>query len=179
VTCVIFPVKIRLPVTVTQLLYRTFVVLRLCDYTDPPKRWHISLSLETAPLVGVLLLLATTTIDGSVIRLGIAGENGVRPYDVLALFIILVRIFLLHETRALHVVDFSLFVEGLHCHCLGLHWRLAFSRILGRTERRIVRTQASFLSLLFFLYLWCNIRQRESMAQSTLNEADQRGALGW
>jgi hypothetical protein len=94
VTCVIFPIKLPLPNKITRLLYRTFVVLRLCDYSeDPPERWHISLSLETAPFIGVILLLATTTIDGSVIRLGIAGEDGIRPYDVLALFIILVREF--------------------------------------------------------------------------------------
>lgn len=42
-------------------------------------------------MAGVVLLLATTTIDGSVLKHGIVGEEGVRPYDVLVLFISLVR----------------------------------------------------------------------------------------
>jgi hypothetical protein len=95
VALVIFPIKVPLPFAVSRLLYKTFVALRICDYSDEPQgRWHVWLSLETAPFIGVLLLLATTTIDGSVIGHGIAGENGIRPYNVLALFIILVRRYL-------------------------------------------------------------------------------------
>lgn len=58
-------------------------------------RLAVVLDLRTAPAAGVVLLLVTTTIDGSVLRQGIVGEEGVRPYDVLVLFISLVRIFLL------------------------------------------------------------------------------------
>lgn len=55
------------------------------------RRLSFPLDLRTAPVVGVILLLITTTIDGSVLRLGIVGEDGVQPYDVLVLFISLVR----------------------------------------------------------------------------------------
>ncbi|KAM0786511.1 hypothetical protein ACM66B_001969 [Microbotryomycetes sp. NB124-2] len=51
---------------------------------DP--RWKLVLDLRTAPVTGVVLLLITTTIDGSVLRLGIVGDESVRPYDVLVLF---------------------------------------------------------------------------------------------
>ncbi|ORY64732.1 hypothetical protein BCR35DRAFT_295125 [Leucosporidium creatinivorum] len=56
------------------------------------KRLSIPLDLRTAPVAGVVLLLITTTIDGSVLRHGIVGEEGVRPYDVLVLFISLAYI---------------------------------------------------------------------------------------
>lgn len=54
------------------------------------RRLSFPLDLRTAPVAGVVLLLITTTIDGSVLRHGIVGEEGVRPYDVLVLFISLV-----------------------------------------------------------------------------------------
>ncbi|KPV74497.1 uncharacterized protein RHOBADRAFT_44986 [Rhodotorula graminis WP1] len=65
--------------------------------TDAPtpvwnKRLSLVLDLRTAPVVGCIFLLATTVIDGSVVRLGIVGEDGVRPYDVLVLFISLAYI---------------------------------------------------------------------------------------
>ncbi|GAA5836006.1 hypothetical protein JCM5353_002212 [Sporobolomyces roseus] len=53
---------------------------------------HIPLDLRTAPIIGCLILLITTTIDGSVVRAGIVGEGGARPYDVLILFISLAYI---------------------------------------------------------------------------------------
>ncbi|KAK4045966.1 hypothetical protein OIV83_006477 [Microbotryomycetes sp. JL201] len=49
-------------------------------------RWKLVLDLRSAPVTGVILLLITTTIDGSVLRLGIVGDESVRPYDVLVLF---------------------------------------------------------------------------------------------
>lgn len=52
----------------------------------------IPLDLRTAPIIGCLILLITTTIDGSVVRAGIVGEGGARPYDVLILFISLAYI---------------------------------------------------------------------------------------
>ncbi|GAA5982506.1 hypothetical protein JCM11641_006138 [Rhodosporidiobolus odoratus] len=55
----------------------------------PKKRISLPLDLRTAPVVGCIFLLTTTVIDGSVVRNGIVGEHGVRPYDVLVLFIAL------------------------------------------------------------------------------------------
>ncbi|BEI93098.1 uncharacterized protein CcaverHIS019_0507260 [Cutaneotrichosporon cavernicola] len=48
-------------------------------------RPHLTLGLATAPVAGVLLLLASTCIPGSVIRGGIV--SGVRPYDIMTLFL--------------------------------------------------------------------------------------------
>ena len=50
-------------------------------------RWYFPLGLGTSPVIGVLLLLASTCIPGSVVRDGIVGTGGVRPYDIMTLFI--------------------------------------------------------------------------------------------
>ncbi|KGB80294.1 hypothetical protein I307_05781 [Cryptococcus deuterogattii 99/473] len=51
------------------------------------ERLHMPLDLRTAPVIGVLLLLASTCIPGGVVRRGIAGSGGVRPYDIMVLFV--------------------------------------------------------------------------------------------
>ncbi|BEJ16168.1 hypothetical protein CspHIS471_0507730 [Cutaneotrichosporon sp. HIS471] len=56
-------------------------VLHSPDHVRP----HLTLGLTTAPVAGVLLLLASTCIPGSVIRGGIV--SGVRPYDIMTLFL--------------------------------------------------------------------------------------------
>ena len=60
------------------------------DTLDKPV--YIPLTHVTAPVIGVLLLLATVTITGQQVRAGIAGDGGVYPYDVLALFLSLAYI---------------------------------------------------------------------------------------
>ncbi|ODO03470.1 hypothetical protein L198_02317 [Cryptococcus wingfieldii CBS 7118] len=52
----------------------------------PSKRVYIPIDLRTAPVIGVLILLAFS-IPGSVVRRGIVGSGGVRPYDIMTLFI--------------------------------------------------------------------------------------------
>jgi hypothetical protein len=54
------------------------------------ERVHFTLGLTTAPVIGVLLLLASTSIGGQVLRNGIVGIQGVKPYDIMTLFISLV-----------------------------------------------------------------------------------------
>ena len=54
------------------------------------KRHHFAIDLSTAPVIGVLLLLASTSIPGGVVRTGIVGSGGVKPYDIMTLFISLV-----------------------------------------------------------------------------------------
>jgi hypothetical protein len=54
------------------------------------KKHHFSIDLSTAPVIGVLLLLASTSIPGGVVRTGIVGSGGVKPYDIMTLFISLV-----------------------------------------------------------------------------------------
>lgn len=49
---------------------------------------YFELGLATAPVAGVLLLLASTCVPGSVVRGGIVGSGGgVRPYDIMTLFL--------------------------------------------------------------------------------------------
>lgn len=91
---VIYPVQIPLLNVVQRNLLRALRVTRILEpkTTDAlsQRRLYFPLSLETAPVIGVLLLLATTTINGSTIRLGVKGDENVKPYDVLVLFISLV-----------------------------------------------------------------------------------------
>lgn len=55
--------------------------------TSNGKRMQLVLGLASAPVAGVLLLLASTCIPGSVVRGGIVGNGGVRPYDIMTLFL--------------------------------------------------------------------------------------------
>ncbi|PWN22103.1 hypothetical protein BCV69DRAFT_246454 [Microstroma glucosiphilum] len=70
------------------------VPLTLGSSTSPrgSQRRYISLTHVSAPAIGILFLLATRTIGGEQIRLGIVGDGGVKPYSVLALFISLAYI---------------------------------------------------------------------------------------
>lgn len=92
---VIWPVHIPLPRVLQSLLLKLLKALRIIgnrEYDSLSSRTlRFPLSLETAPLIGVIILLASTTIDGSTIRLGVKGDENVKPYDVLVLFISLVR----------------------------------------------------------------------------------------
>ncbi len=56
------------------------------------KPMYVTIDHVSAPVIGVLVLLATTTIGGEQVRQGIVGEDGIEPYDVLALFISLAYI---------------------------------------------------------------------------------------
>ena len=56
------------------------------------KRYHFPINLSTAPVIGVFLLLASTSIPGDVVRTGIVGSGGVKPYDIMTLFISLVSL---------------------------------------------------------------------------------------
>jgi hypothetical protein len=93
---VIFPIRIPLPHFLSRLLLRVAVKCRIISEAERQEaegeRLHFTLSLLTAPLIGVVLLLATTTINGGTIRLGIVGDENVKPYEVLVLFISLVSI---------------------------------------------------------------------------------------
>jgi hypothetical protein len=55
--------------------------------------YDITLNIATAPVLGVLFLLATRSINGQSVRDGIMGEpsSGVEPYAVMVLFFSLVR----------------------------------------------------------------------------------------
>lgn len=74
------------------------------------ERLHMPLDLRTAPVIGVLLLLASTCIPGGVVRRGIAGSGGVRPYDIMVLFVCFVSLM----GRALHPLYLTLPFSGIH-----------------------------------------------------------------
>ncbi|KAF9351708.1 hypothetical protein BGX26_010343 [Mortierella sp. AD094] len=50
--------------------------------------YHLTLNIATAPVIGVLFLLATKSINGETLRDGIVGEpnSGIEPYAVMILF---------------------------------------------------------------------------------------------
>ncbi|KAK8870032.1 hypothetical protein IAR55_000602 [Kwoniella newhampshirensis] len=54
---------------------------------DRSERIYFYLDLRTAPVIGVLVLLAGTCVTGQVVRRGIVGSSGVRPYDIMTLFV--------------------------------------------------------------------------------------------
>ncbi|KAK5195023.1 hypothetical protein LTR96_010645 [Exophiala xenobiotica] len=95
---VIWPARIPLPNNVQRLLLlalRRGRIISDDEYSrtlSARRRLYFSLSLKTAPPIGVILLLATTTIHGSTITLGIKGDESIKPYDVLVLFISLAYI---------------------------------------------------------------------------------------
>jgi hypothetical protein len=66
------------------------------------RRMHFKLGLETAPVIGVLVLLASTCIPGSVVRDGIVGSEGVRPYDIMTLFLSFVSLSSAHAPLLHH-----------------------------------------------------------------------------
>lgn len=93
---VIWPVKIPLGTRLTSLVLRILQILRIFEQNhgkntkEERRSLRLPLDLRTAPVFGVILLLATTTIDGNTIKLGIKGDENIKPYDVLVLFISLV-----------------------------------------------------------------------------------------
>lgn len=114
---VIWPFKIPLPDFLQRPLLAALLKIRIigkCEFDKLSKRrLHISISLTTAPVIAVILLLATTTINGSTIRLGIVGDENVKPYDVLVLFIALAYISIaLDGTGALEATAFYVSKRG-------------------------------------------------------------------
>lgn len=114
---VIWPLRVPLPNALQRPLLRVLQKTRIIDDKDreslSERRLHVSISLTTAPVIAVILLLATTTINGSTIRLGIVGDENVKPYDVLVLFISLAYIAIaLDGTGALEAVAFYVSKRG-------------------------------------------------------------------
>ena len=114
---VIWPVKIPLPNFAQRLVLSTLLKARIIGRDEckalSSRRLHLHLSLTTAPVIAVILLLATTTIHGSTIRLGIKGDANIKPYDVLVLFISLAYISIaLDGTGALEATAFYVSKRG-------------------------------------------------------------------
>ena len=72
-------------------------VIRPFEFHLPKLGWRIYFNLATVPPLGVLILLASQTINWITIRDGLLGNNvGVQPYAIMLLFYSLVRC---HLTR--------------------------------------------------------------------------------
>jgi hypothetical protein len=91
---VIWPIRIPIPKSIQRVGLSVAKAIRIIEPEEYQKlktaNLSFPISLQTAPVIGVVLLLATTTIHGSTIKLGIKGDENVKPYDVLVLFISLV-----------------------------------------------------------------------------------------
>lgn len=48
----------------------------------PKDRKRFILGTTSSPVVGVLILLASKSMDGATVRKGIAGADGVEPFDI-------------------------------------------------------------------------------------------------
>ena len=99
---VIWPIYIPLPLFLTRLRNRFLPSTPSVDNEKPEeergRRMYFKLGLETAPVIGVLILLASTCIPGSVVRDGIVGSEGVRPYDIMTLFLSFVSLSSVHAS---------------------------------------------------------------------------------
>lgn len=113
----IFAIRLPLHQTIQQWFLACLKSCRVISQQDKnqlcSRKLYFPISLETAPVIGVLLLLATTTINGSTIRLGVKGDENVKPYDVLVLFISLAYISIaLDGTGALEAIAFWVSKRG-------------------------------------------------------------------
>lgn len=89
---IILPAAIPIPHRVTSNITKLLVRMRITSpSTRPYRRRHIYLNFITVPLSAVLILLACGAIDGTVLQRGIIGADGVKPINIMALFISLVR----------------------------------------------------------------------------------------
>ena len=67
------------------------MLLRIApERCTPLKRRYLPLNFITVPLISVLILLACGAFDGQTVRDGVVGTGGVRPLNIMALFISLV-----------------------------------------------------------------------------------------
>ena len=89
---VIFPFRIPLPTFVVSAFHNALVKCRAIPSTSEPlRRQYLYVNVLSAPMIAVLLLLATRAINGTVLRHGILGADGIQPINIMALFISLVR----------------------------------------------------------------------------------------
>lgn len=97
----IFPFRIPVPRIFVSFLRDCLVYLYVLPVkSKPPRRVYVHADYITVPLFSVLLLLATRSMDGSTIRRGVLGADGVEPLSILALFLSLVGSLLHARPRA-------------------------------------------------------------------------------
>ena len=72
--------------TLVVFIISIFFVIRPVSIPTPHPIPRIPLNLTTAPILAIALLWAAQCIDPAVIRNGIVGTEGVKPYNILILF---------------------------------------------------------------------------------------------
>lgn len=83
------------------------------SFTLRKERQWICINHVTAPIIGILFLLATKSIGGEEIRMGIVGDESVEPFAVLALFIGLAYIAIsVDATGLLRYLAFHVSIKG-------------------------------------------------------------------
>lgn len=100
---IIFPSSIPIPSILIRLIHDALVSLRIIPPSSDSSRLHrryFRVNFITVPLISVLVLLACGAIDGTTVRRGIIGADGVQPINIMALFISLVSFAL--SLRTLH-----------------------------------------------------------------------------
>jgi hypothetical protein len=90
---VIFPFRVPLPRFAVSAFRNVLVKCRITlpRTSQPLRRRYLTVNFLSAPIMAILLLLATQAIDSGVLRRGILGSDGVRPINIMALFVSLVR----------------------------------------------------------------------------------------
>jgi hypothetical protein len=68
-------------VVIVFVIFPVRVSLRLCGKPN----WRFKLDIATAPILGILFLLATTAIQPYVILQGFLGSAGIQPWGVMIL----------------------------------------------------------------------------------------------
>jgi hypothetical protein len=88
---VIFPLSIPIPRRLSSSINRSLAALRITDIDTstsddspaPKERSYLVLGTTFSPVLGVLILLASQSIDAATARKGVVGsEDGVKPYDI-------------------------------------------------------------------------------------------------
>ncbi|CAE7218109.1 unnamed protein product [Rhizoctonia solani] len=86
---VILPFRIPLPRFVNKPLA---IILRRKTSSESQPRPYFPVNYVSAPVFGVFFLWAAQCIDGTIVKNGIVGTNGIKPLDIMALFISLAYI---------------------------------------------------------------------------------------
>ncbi|KAI0048829.1 hypothetical protein FA95DRAFT_1557582 [Auriscalpium vulgare] len=90
---IIFPFRVPIPRAGIALAHEALVYCCIVEPArEPLHRVYLPVNFLTVPLFSVLLLLAAQVIDGTVVRRGVVGADGVQPLDIMALFISLAYI---------------------------------------------------------------------------------------
>ncbi|KAG8683455.1 hypothetical protein FRC08_014274, partial [Ceratobasidium sp. 394] len=90
---VIAPFRIPLPRFLSRAIHRLFQWKSSEDHqSEVNRRLYFPINYVSAPVFGVFFLWAAQCIDGNIVRNGIVGTEGIKPLDIMALFISLAYI---------------------------------------------------------------------------------------